>query len=154
MMTMVLNKYCVFLVSRISFPLTQEFYYFIQGDLSWRVFWSQFFPFIIEKGSHLCVGRETGTVPLSDLCPQPRLPPSSTANSRSGRSGPTWATSQPRNVSFPSSPHILPVMYATFWGGNNTLLFTTKAQLQSLCVFLISSQSLLFTTLEIYLAKG
>lgn len=74
MMTMILNKHPLSLVSGISFPLTQALCYFIQGDLLWCVFRSQFLPFIIDKGSHLCLGRETGTVPLSDLCPQPQLP--------------------------------------------------------------------------------
>jgi len=75
MMTMISKKNHIFLVSRISFRLTQALHYFIRGDLSWHVFQSQFSPFIIDKGSHLCLGRETGTVPLSDLCPQPQPPP-------------------------------------------------------------------------------
>lgn len=74
LLTMMLNKHYIFLVSRTSLPLTQAWHCFIQGDLSWHVFRSQFFPFIIDKGSHLCLGRETGTVPLSDRCPQPQPP--------------------------------------------------------------------------------
>lgn len=70
LMTMTLKKHYVFLVSRTSLPLTQAQHRFIQGDLSQHVFRSQFFPFIIDKGSHLCIGRETGTVLLSDRCPQ------------------------------------------------------------------------------------
>lgn len=56
------------------------------------------------------------------------------ANPHSGGSGPIWATSQPRNVSVPSSPHILPVMYSTFWGGNN-MLFTTKHSFKAFVCF-------------------
>lgn len=109
-MTTIRNERYIFLVSRIFFPLTQALYYLIQGDLLWCVFQSQFFPFIKDKGSCLCLGRETGTVPLSDLCPQPQ-PPSYQWQIPAPED---QALSQLRNVSFPSPPPVLPVIHATF----------------------------------------